>query len=390
MSSAESEAGVEWHEARRRAGAAASVPEVAAVSLAESIGLVLAGDIVARQAIPHFASSAMDGWAVVGSAPWMLGPPDRVAPGAAWPVVTGQQLPVGVRGVLRSENGTTVGSEVRPNDRASAGEPAQGHHVRLPATEATRGEVVVRAGCIINPAHVALAAACGLDELSVHPRPAVAILTTGDELTSAGVPSPGWVRDSFGPQLPAVVAMLGGAVTSSTGVRDDEDATVSAITVATARLVITTGGTGRSSADHLRASLSRLGATMVIPALAMRPGGPTMLARLPGGQLVLCLAGNPLAALMGLISVGAPVLVALAGRAEASTHRIRLGEDVPGSAAATRLLPYVLDSGFATPTAWAGSAMMRGLASAEGVLVVPPAGAIAGGEVEALPLPWST
>ena len=391
MSSGKSGPGIEWHEARRLAAAAASGPEVAVVNLAESIGLMLAGDVVAQQSIPHFASSAMDGWAVVGEEPWMLGPPNSITPSSAWPVVTGQQLPIGIRGVLRSEHGAVDGGELRHNERATSDEPRPGQHVRLPATEATRGEIVVKAGCIVNPAHVALAAACGLDELTVHPRPTVAILTTGDEVTAAGLPSAGSVRDSFGPQLPAVIAMLGGSVFSTTRVGDDEDATVAALTTAAAvaRLVVTTGGTGHSSADHLRASLARLGATIVIPALAMRPGAPTMLAQLPGGQLVLCLPGNPLAALMGLFTAGGPVLAALSGRSEISTHRIRLATDVAGSPTATRLLPYSLDEKLASPTLWTGSAMMRGLASADGVLVVPPEGAAAGSELDALPLPWS-
>ena len=391
MSGDDGNPGIEWREARRRAAGVASAPELALVSLAESIGLVLARDVVAQQSIPHFASSAMDGWAVVGEPPWMIRARNDVTPGAAWPVVTGQQIPEGIRGVLRSEHGTVADRTLRPNAQATAGEPATGQHIRRPATEATRGETVVAAGCVVNPAHVALAAACGLDELTVHPRPAVSILTTGDEVTTAGLPSPGSVRDSFGPQLPAVVAMLGGRVVSATDVGDDGDATVSAITTAAAaaRLVITTGGTGHSSADHLRASLTRLGATILIPALAMRPGGPTMLAQLPGGQLVLCLAGNPLAALMGLFSIGWPVLGALSGRSEVSTHRVRLAADVAGSPNATRLLPYSGASGRATPTAWTGSAMMRGLASADGVLVVPPNGATAGSEIDALLLPWS-
>ncbi|MBG6054240.1 molybdenum cofactor synthesis domain-containing protein [Salinibacterium sp. CAN_S4] len=219
----------------------------------------------------------------------------------------------------------------------------------------------------------------------------MAILTTGDEVTATGVPAAGSVRDSFGPQLPALVAMLGGVVASISSVSDDEDATVAALSTAAAeaRLVITTGGTGHSSADHLRRSLHRLDARVVIPALAMRPGGPTMLAILPSGQLVLSLAGNPLAAMMGLFSLGAPVLAALSGWSEASTHRIGLATDVSGSPAATRLLPYSVSEGLATPTAWTGSAMMRGLAAADGVLIVPPEGASAGDELEALRLPWS-
>lgn len=392
MSGDEAQPGIEWHEARRRAAAVASTPDVAVVGLAESIGLVLAGDIVARQSIPHFASSAMDGWAVVGQAPWMMAIPGEIAPHTAWSVVTGQQLPTGIRGVLRSEHGTETDGILRTNSRAAPNEPTTGQHVRKPSTEARRGETVVHAGCVINPAHVALAAACGLDELCVHPRPVVSILTTGDEVTVSGLPAPGSVRDSFGPQLPAVVAMLGGTAVSIGRVSDDDDATVSAITEAAARsrVVITTGGTGRSGADHLRASLARLDVSIVIPSIAMRPGAPTMLGRLPGGQLVVCLPGNPLAALMGLLSIGAPAIAVLAGRAQPPRLRVRLASGIAGSSRASALVPCSIDSGVATPLAWTGSAMMRGLASADAVLIVPPGGSPADGAVEALPLPWTS
>ncbi|MGV8896523.1 MAG: molybdopterin molybdotransferase MoeA [Rhodoglobus sp.] len=392
MSGGHGNPGVEWHEARRVAYGVASAAETALVGLAEAIGLVLADDMVAQQPIPHFASSAMDGWAVVGPGPWTIAGRNALASGHAWPVVTGQHLPDGVRGVLRSEHGAVEGGELTINALARDHEPSAGQHVRSPATEAARGDVVVQAGCIINPAHVALAAACALDALTVHPRPKVAILTTGDEVTATGTPAPGKVRDSFGPQLPAVIAMLGGLAVSTTTIGDDEDASVAAISAAAAHahVVLTTGGTGDSSADHLRAALARLGATITIPALALRPGGPTMLAQLPGGQFVVCLAGNPLAAFMGLLSVGAPLIAALAGRPVASLHQIELATDVAGTPSATRLEPYSLTEGLATPTDWNGSAMMRGLASAHGVLVIPPGGATAGRILEALSLPWAT
>jgi molybdopterin molybdotransferase len=92
---------IEWHEARRRAGAVASGAMIEEVPLVDAMGLVLARDVVARQPIPHFVSSAMDGWAVVGEGPWSVGEGEVLAAGSAWAVVTGQRLPADVRGVPR-------------------------------------------------------------------------------------------------------------------------------------------------------------------------------------------------------------------------------------------------------------------------------------------------
>ncbi|MGL4340560.1 MAG: molybdopterin molybdotransferase MoeA [Rhodoglobus sp.] len=381
---------VGWHEARRLAAAVASPPAAEEVHLAESIGLVLAHDMITREAIPYYDSSAMDGWAVIGPEPWVLGKQADTARGSAWPVVTGQILPSGVDGVLRSENGMLDGQLLRTNERATPGEPHQGKHIRVLGTEASAGEVVLRAGSIINPAHVALAASCALDTLWVHPRPRIRMLLTGDEIIPSGVPQSGQVRDSFGPQLPAVISMLGGIVVSSERVSDDLDATVNTITKESenADVIITTGGTGRSEADHIRCALKRMGATLVVPALALRPGGPTMLAILPHGGYVLSLAGNPLAAFMGLLSLGAPLISTLGRRQVPDLTTIELAISLPGTTSATQLVPYQEINNQALPTAWTGSAMTRGLAAADGVLVLPPGGAVAGERVEIIPLPW--
>src|SRR6185312_14586629 len=124
----------------------------------------------------------------------------------------------------------------------------------------------------LNPAHVAVAAVCGHDELLVLPRPRVSLVLTGDEVVTSGIPEPGHVRDSFGPQLPSFIALLGGEVTASTRLPDNLALLVAAITAhPDVDLVITTGGTGGSDADHLHAALAELGATIHIEGVAMRP-----------------------------------------------------------------------------------------------------------------------
>jgi len=377
-----------WLEARAiaaSAGAGAMLPPEP-VALDRAVGRRLVDDLVTPIDLPHFASAAMDGWFVVGDGPWRLVAAGATAParGQAWPIVTGAPVPdVPEWGlpiaVLRSESGVVEDGLLRST---VAAEPRPGHHIRLPATEAARGELLIGAGTLLNPAHVALAAATGADELAVQAVPSVALVFTGDEVVTEGVPPEGRVRDSFGVQFPALVGMLGGRVTGAVRVPDHHDETVAALRDSRADVIITTGGTGGSSADHVRAALLALDADLLVDGVAMRPGGPTRIARLPDGRIVVALPGNPLAAMVAAITLVEPLLAGLAGREPVPT-RVLHGADAEGRAGTTVLVPYTEIDGRAVVATWRGAAMLRGLAGATGLLVVPPEG-----EPLSLPLPW--
>jgi molybdopterin molybdotransferase len=372
-----------WHEARGIAATAGTALAPESVPLHAAIGRRLATDLVTPIDLPHFASAAMDGWLVDGDGPWRLveGFPRR---GEASPVVTGALVPADAFAVLRSESGEVAGGVLRST---VAGEPRPGHHIRQPGTEALRGERLIAAGALLNPAHVALAAATGADELLVAAVPSVALVLTGDEVVTSGVPAPGRVRDSFAVQLPALIGMLGGRVTGTARVPDRLEDTVAALRDADASLIVTTGGTGTSSADHLRDALRALGARLLVDGVAMRPGGPTRIAELPDGRLVAALPGNPLAAMVSAITLVEPLLAGLAGRPPEPVRRVR-GAAADGRAGSTVLVPYAEVDGRAVVAAWRGAAMLRGLAGASGILVVPPEGVRDGEDAESVPVPW--
>jgi len=381
-----------WAEARRTSFESAAPLPAENVPLYEAVGRLLASDVVALYDIPHFASSAMDGWAVSGDGPWTIvaSPVVSLAAGEATAIVTGAPVPPGSRGVLRSESGELRDGRLVLGARAAQGEPSDGQHLRAIGEEASAGEIVVRAGATLNPAHVAVIAGCGHDVVAVATEPRVSLVFTGSEVVESGVPGPGQVRDSFGPQLPAFVRMLGGRITGTRRIGDDLAETVAALAeaAATSDLVITTGGTGNSPVDHLRAALAALGGELVIERIAMRPGSPTLLARLPYGRFVVGLPGNPLAAMMGMLTVVHPLLAALRGSPAPPLGAVRSSGEIGGRPGTTMLMPYRLDGLLARPNPWTGSGMMRGLADAAGVLVVPPEGVRAGEFAETLPLPW--
>lgn len=402
---------IPWSEARHIAfGCAGPLPDVG-VPLAEAVGRILTRDVTALQDLPHYASSAMDGWAVNGPGPWLLAgsgqraplptAPNRFLPAnSAAVIATGGLVPHGADAVLRKEGGVAKrdanGNDVltlRPD--AKAGEPSTGQHIRPAGQEARSGDVLLPAGTVLNPAHVALAAAAGHDTVHVRARPAVAVVLTGAEVVTQGLPAPGQVRDTFGPQLGNVVSLLGGVAGGPQRIGDSFgewlDALDSPLTSqgAWADVIITTGGTGKSGTDHLRTAVDALGGQLLVDGIAMRPGHPAVLAGLPDGRFVIGLPGNPLAAMMALLTLGAPLLASLGGAELPPMHLVMSGCDIEGDKGRTRLLPCRFLSGLAFPVQHAGPGMMRGLAWADAVMAVPPQGVDSGEPVTVLPLPWT-
>jgi molybdopterin molybdotransferase len=373
------------------------------VPLADAVGATLARDVRSLTALPSFASSAMDGWAVSGDEPWLLGEPilagdapgtEALEPGTARAIATGGCVPAGTHGILRSEHGHLrpaagdTGATLVRSAGARADEPALDEHVRARGEECGQDEVMLTAGCVLTPPRVALAAVTGNDVLIVTSPPTVELLLLGSEVIESGVPGAGSVRDAYSPEFPALLTGLGMRLTGLRRLPDDVDRTIDGVRSSTAALVISTGGSARGPADHVRAALTEVGATILIDGVRMRPGHPVMLARLADGRLMLCLPGNPLAAMLVLVSLGVPLIDGMLGKPLGGLGRVTLGHDMANPSGSTRLVAFRHTAQGAVPTARQGSGMLRGLAEADGVAVVPPGGATAPAAVETLPLPW--
>jgi molybdopterin molybdotransferase len=393
-----------WDEARQLAFDCATPIPAAPIPLRQALGRTLAADVVAVRDMPHYASSAMDGWAANGSGPWILAEPgQRLAPHQASPIATGGLIPAGAKAVLRSESGVIGADEdglpvLKLGGSAKPGDPRNGDHIRKAGEEAAEGDILIKTGTVLNPAHLALAALAGNDTLPVLGKALVRLVFTGSEVVTSGMPAPGQVRDTFGPQLAAVVEMLGGICAEEVKIGDtyaewlsalEDSEPVPAGESLPADVVITTGGTGRSGTDHLRRSVAELGGRLLIDGIAMRPGHPAVLAELPDGRYILGLPGNPLAAMMALCTIGAPLLAALGHAPVPPLSEVPCGSIIDADPGRTRLMPFRLLYGMASPAQHTAPGMMRGLAAADGVLVVPPHGVQLGEPVPAFALPWS-
>src|SRR5262245_42856631 len=154
-----------------------------------ALGCVLAGDLVARNDLPAFDSSSMDGWAVAGVGPWRVSQrvlagqaPQKLNQGEAAEIATGAQLPEGTLGVLRREHGRTSGGVLSATSEIEVADK----DIRRRAEEASAGEVLLRSGTVVTPVTLGLAAAAGSDTLEVYALPTVDVLIMGDELLLEG------------------------------------------------------------------------------------------------------------------------------------------------------------------------------------------------------------
>ncbi|GIJ22096.1 molybdopterin molybdotransferase MoeA [Micromonospora lutea] len=393
----------DWAQARNQvhaAGLAAALPPVER-PLAQTDGHTLADPLTPRTDLPAFPTSSVDGWAVRGAGPWRV--VGRVlAGGTAAPltedgttveIATGAMVPAGASAVLRVEESR------RTPEGLVDGEPRATPEWRLPGEEATAGEELLPVGTLVDPAVIGLAASCGHDNLRVRRQPRAALLIFGDELLTAGPPGAGRVRDALGPAVPGWLRRYGCRIDPDDvvgPVADTLPAHVAALRAALdeADLVCTTGGTMHGPVDHLHPALAALDADYVVNTVAVRPGFPMLLARTvgPDGQVrfVAGLPGNPQSAIIALVSLVAPLLAGLAGRPLPVLPHAVLAEPVAGRGDHTHLALVRLDrvAGTAHPVRHVGSAMLRGLANADGFAVISPGttGSV-GDRVPIVPLP---
>lgn len=315
----------------RLRGRFSAVTGLETVSLDRALGRVLAADQHSPLAIPAFDCSAMDGWAVraeeLGNGALPVG--GRVAaghpllepvrPGHAYRIFTGAPLPAGLDAVVMQEEATEgEGGVLLPI-------VAPGTNVRRAGESVAVGDRVLRAGTVLRPQHLGLAAALGLAELPVRQRLRVAVASTGDEVRDPGSPlPPGGLYDSNRAMLMALLAAAGCVVTDLGIVADRPGALSDTLLLAAAGhdLILTSGGVSVGEEDHVRAVLARIG-TVEFWRLAIKPGKPLLVGRIDDTPL-LGLPGNPVAVMIGFLLIGREVVAALSGAEPPSARRYTL------------------------------------------------------------------
>jgi molybdopterin molybdotransferase len=286
---------------------AAMLAEVSAlpaetVALGDAIGRVLAEDVAAARDQPPFTNSAMDGWAVrAADAPGSLaivgesaaghGYAAELKPGETVRIFTGAALPRGADSVVIQEDAT------REGDAVAVPAAKLGDNIRSAGQDFRAGDMLLRRGTRIDPWRLSLAASAGRAQVSVHRRPTVAIVSTGEEIVEAPqTPGPFQIYDSGSPALKAMVEGWGATATRRSGVRDRLDAVIQALSEARGDLVVTVGGASVGDHDLVREAAKSLGLSLRVESVAVRPGKPTFFGVLSDGRRMLGLPGNPASA----------------------------------------------------------------------------------------------
>jgi molybdopterin molybdotransferase len=181
------------------------------------------------------------------------------------------------------------------------------------------------------------------------------------------------------------VRWLGADLVGLNYLADDLEALTAALSDVDSEVIVTSGGCAAGPSDQLSAALTKLGAGVVVDGVACRPGHPMRLARLATGRWLVALPGNPFAAVAGIVTLLAPLLDGLVAAQPGPLGTARLSPQVRAHATDTRLLPVRISGHTAVPVGYDRPAMLRGVAEADWLAVVPPGWR--GEPVELLPLP---
>jgi molybdopterin molybdotransferase len=379
------------------------------VPVRDALGLVTTRDVIAVEAVPPFANTAMDGYAVraadtagagpeapvrlavAGELPAGRAPTQPVGEGEAIRIMTGAPMPDGADSVVMVEYTERDGDAVRLLHAARPGD-----HVRAAGGDLAAGDLVFPAGTALGPAHLGVLTSASFDDVEVVPRARVGVLSTGDELVERGPLRPGQIRDSNRLVLLAQGADAG-ADAADLGLAPDDESIITRTledALASCDAVLTSGGVSVGDFDYVKAALGRLG-RMQSWQVAIKPAKPLAFGVIDGTP-VFGLPGNPVSSLVSFELFARPALLLMMG------HEARFRPEV--TATAERAMPRKPDgklhldrvhvraegdSYLAARTGDQASNVLSATAAANGLALLPDGdGVPEGGEVRVMRLDW--
>jgi molybdenum cofactor synthesis domain-containing protein len=362
------------------------------VKLKHVLNRVLAEDIVADSDLPPFDRSQMDGYAVRAeetvAAPVRLRIVGESAAGRGWHhelkegeavrIMTGAPVPAGADSVQQVE----LTHELKDGTVVELLESVElGKSIVKRGAEIQAGETVLQSGMAINSAMMAVLAAFGYSEVAVGQQPRAGVLATGTELVSVTEkPGQDQIRDSNNYSIAAYAQLTGAFVERLPLARDETSVLTKQIAEAanSCDVVVTSGGVSMGVYDVTKAALHELDAEIFFERVALRPGKPTVFARLPNGTLVFGLPGNPVSVAVTFNLFARTALLAMQGASEPALkyETALLARSVKGNVDRESYLPAQLttnDDGelIAFPLKWGGSSDFVSFALTTALAIVP-------------------
>jgi molybdopterin molybdotransferase len=370
------------------------------VPLSSALGRVLAEDILADSDLPSFNRAQMDGYAVrasdvketpvrlriVGESAAGRGWHNELQEGQAVRIMTGAPVPAGADAVQQVE----LTHELRDGTVVEILESVEaGRSIVNRGKEITEGTTLLRPGIPITAQMIAVLASFGYGDVSVGRSPRVAVFATGTELVDVDEkPGQDQIRDSNNYTIEAY-ARLANASVERLPLAGDEPSTLARRIKAAAKeaeIVITSGGVSMGVYDFTKSALKELEAEIFFEKVALKPGKPTVFARLPTGTLIFGLPGNPVSVSVTFNLFARTAIWTMQGANEPSLRpeTAVLAQSVKAAKDRETYFPaqiFTNDDGqlVAFPLKWGGSSDFVSFASATSLICLP-AGA---GRIEA-------
>ena len=365
----------------------APAPEPEEIPAEQAPGRVLCADVVAREDIPGFDRSIVDGFAVRAdntagageAAPALLRNTGRVAMGEPESplavtngtcvyVPTGGVLPTGADAVVMTEQTDIAGDMVlvkRP--------VAHGENVLMHDEDYRRGAVILPAGRRVSPQDAGVLAASGRTRVTVARKPVIGIISTGNELVHVGVsPKPGQVRDANAPMIAAYLREFGCTPRLYGIVRDERDSfeEVLAQALPECDAILLSGGSSKDDRDMTAGILAGRGEVLV-HGISLAPGKPTIIGRI-GTTPVFGLPGHPASAYVVLLVIVRPLLARMLGETEPSlvTIKATLATNIPSQKGREEYIRVSLANGIAHPI-FGKAGLLNTLVRSNGLVRIP-------------------
>ncbi|MFC1907646.1 gephyrin-like molybdotransferase Glp [Chloroflexota bacterium] len=380
----------------------------------DTLGLVLAEDVVSTMDVPPLDNSAMDGYAVIaedirgageqsprylkviGTVPAGSISKQAVIPGTAVRIMTGAPVPSGADTVVQFENTDETQREPNSSEIGILAEAEVGLNIRRAGEDITKGSVTLRQGTVLQSAEIGVLASLGRTSVRVIRRPVVAILSTGDEVVDISQPlPPGKIYNSNTYSLAALVKRYGGVPRLLGIALDNEDSLITKLHEGLdSDMLITTGGVSVGDYDVVKDVLAKEG-EIGFWRVRMKPGKPLAFGSIKGVPH-LGLPGNPVSTMVTFELFARPAILKMQGKQNWTKPVIEATiegsvKNTDGRRIYARAMVGKRDGQyFARLTGPQGSGILTSMTSANGLVIVPEerAGVEAGEMVQVMMLNW--
>jgi molybdopterin molybdotransferase len=322
-------------------------------SLDEAAGRVLADDLRADRDIPPYDRVAMDGIAIQyksfgeGNRQFRVkgiqaagGQPLHIDnPRECIEIMTGAALPHSADTVIRYED-----IEIRNGIAfVQVDNIKKGQNIHRTGKDKTMGEIVCRAGTIIDPVIISIASSVGASSLLVKKTPKVMIISTGNEIVEPGAYAGPYQIRSSNRELVKEALKSYKMNADLLHIKDErEDLTRQLSYVLNDNdVVIISGGVSKGKYDFIPTVLTELSVKNIFHKVKQKPGKPFWFGMYKERTLVFAFPGNPVSTTLCLYRYFIPWLQACLGLQTVPVFA-RLKEELCIASSLTYFLPVFL------------------------------------------------